>query len=80
MTQLNVTFDTPVCTTQVFAARVGMSVRTVERLVEDGRIPILPKQKKTERTLINLMALSQSALDLYQPPKPRGPRGRSQAA
>lgn len=80
MTQLNVTFDIPVCTTQVFAERTGISKRTVDRLVEDGRIPILPKQKKTERTLINLIALSQSALDLYQPPKPRGPRGRSQAA
>ncbi|ATG72898.1 hypothetical protein AN401_02680 [Zobellella denitrificans] len=80
MTQLTVTFDTPVCTTQIFAERTGISVRTVERLVEDGRIPILPKQKKTERTLINLIALSQSALDLYQPPKPRGPRPRKAVA
>lgn len=80
MTQLNVTFDIPLCTSDVFAERTGISRRTVDRMVEDGRIPILPKKIKGERTLINLIALSQSALDLYQPPKPRGPRGRSQAA
>ncbi|WP_346351012.1 hypothetical protein N2M06_13395 [Oceanimonas sp. AH20CE76] len=80
MTQLNVTFDTPVCTVKVFATKVGISERTIERMVDEGRIPILPKKIKGERTLINLIALSQSALDLYQPPKPRGPRGRSQAA
>ncbi|OYD24720.1 hypothetical protein [Oceanimonas baumannii] len=80
MKQLNVTFDTPICTPDVFAERVGISKCTVDRMVKDGRIPILPKKIQGERTLINLMALSQSALDLYQPPKPRGPRGRSKAA
>ena len=62
MTQFPIHFDAPVCTVERFSELTGLTKRTVENYVHDGRIPIMPKQGKAEKVLINLVLYTQQAL------------------
>ncbi|WP_279452779.1 hypothetical protein [Aeromonas hydrophila] len=42
--------DTPVCTVESFSERTGLTQRTVENYVRAGRIPIMPKQGRAEKS------------------------------
>lgn len=61
---LIIQLDTPCCTKEEYARRTGINVHTVDKMIQQGRIPILPK-KGNEKVLVNLvlctkMAASQS--------------------
>ncbi|AEB50476.1 hypothetical protein [Aeromonas veronii] len=55
--------DTPVCTVESFSERTGLTQRTVENYVRAGRIPIMPKQGRSEKVLINLVLYTQQAMN-----------------
>lgn len=55
--------DTPVCTVESFSERTGLTIRTIENYVRDGRLPIMPKQGKAEKVLINLVLYTQIAMN-----------------
>ncbi|WP_279499233.1 hypothetical protein [Aeromonas veronii] len=42
--------DTPVCTVESFSERTGLTQRTIENYVRAGRIPIMPKQGRSEKS------------------------------
>ncbi|WP_421219900.1 regulator [Aeromonas jandaei] len=55
--------DTPVCTVERFSERTGLTQRTIENYVRAGRIPIMPKQGRAEKVLINLVLYTQQAMN-----------------
>ncbi|WP_421205629.1 regulator [Aeromonas enteropelogenes] len=55
--------DTPVCTVENFSERSGLTQRTIENYVRAGRIPIMPKQGRSEKVLINLVLYTQQAMN-----------------
>lgn len=55
--------DAPICTVAKFAELTGLTERTVENYVHAGRIPIMPKQGKAEKVLINLVLYTQLAMN-----------------
>ena len=57
--------DSPVCTVESFSERTGLTIRTVENYVRAGRIPIMPKQGKAEKVLINLVLYTQIAMNQH---------------
>ncbi|MGI2146282.1 DNA-binding protein [Shewanella frigidimarina] len=62
----NITFqiDAPFVSSEEYARRVGISVRTVRSLISDGRLPIRPKLKPQERPFINMLAVAKEAAEL----------------
>ena len=62
----NFTFqiDAPFVSSEEYARRVGISVRTVRSLISDGRLPIRPKLKPQERPFINMLAVAKEAAEL----------------
>lgn len=62
MTPFPIHFDVPVCTVERFSELTGLTQRTVENYVRAGRIPIMPKEGKAEKVLINLVLYTQQAL------------------
>ncbi|MFM5138445.1 Cro/Cl family transcriptional regulator [Aeromonas rivipollensis] len=54
-TQVVYTF--PVCSKEMFAEASGFSEDYVQSMIEDGRLPILPKTGLRQKVLINLEAL-----------------------
>jgi len=69
MSQFALHFDTPVCSVERFAEISGLTKRTVENYVRAGRIPIIPKQGRSEVVLINLALYTQQALALGNQPR-----------
>lgn len=55
MTQIATHFDTPVAGIDRFCDLSGMTKAT---RIEEGRIPVLPKQGEREVVMVNLMALA----------------------
>ncbi|MFM5656610.1 regulator [Aeromonas veronii] len=55
--------DPPVCTVENFSERSGLTQRTIENYVRAGRIPIMPKQGRSEKVLINLVLYTQQAMN-----------------
>ncbi|MGL4886318.1 MAG: regulator [Aeromonas veronii] len=55
--------DPPVCTVENFSERSGLTQRTIENYVRAGRIPIMPKQGRAEKVLINLVLYTQQAMN-----------------
>lgn len=58
MTQTAIHFDSPVVGLDHFCELSGMTKATVQRRIEEGRIPVMPKQGKREVVMVNLMALA----------------------
>ena len=54
----NITVYTfPVCSKEKFAELAGFSEDYVQPLLEDGRLPTLPKTGRRQKVIINLEAL-----------------------
>lgn len=58
MTQINIQIqtDTPTCTIAEFCRRSGMKQRLVQQKIAAGLIPIMPKEKRLEKPMINMVA------------------------
>ncbi|MBB1362137.1 DNA-binding protein [Shewanella sp. SR44-4] len=64
MSQFTFQIDAPFVSSEEYARRVGISVRTVRSLISDGRLPIRPKLKPQERPFINMLAVAKEAAEL----------------
>lgn len=53
----------PYQTIELFAASSGIPKGTVILMCTDGRLPILPKNKRNEKVLINVALLTKNALE-----------------
>lgn len=83
MTQITIHFDSPVVSLDRFCELSGMTKDTVRRRIEEGRIPVLPKQGKREVVMVNLMALAMLGAEHFKEhvaAKKPGPRSRRPAA
>ncbi|OIN09103.1 hypothetical protein [Oceanisphaera psychrotolerans] len=66
MTQIAIHFDCPVVSVDRFCELSGMTKATVQRRIEEGRIPVLPKQGKREVVMVNLMGLAALGMECFQ--------------
>ncbi|MNF47854.1 hypothetical protein D3C85_1468250 [compost metagenome] len=57
MTPSTAVYIFPVCSKEKFAELAGLSEDYVQDMIEDGRLPILPKTGLRQKVLINLEAL-----------------------
>jgi predicted DNA-binding transcriptional regulator AlpA len=64
MSHFTFQIDAPFVSSEEYARRVGISVRTVRTLISDGRLPIRKKLKPQERPFINMLAVAKEAADL----------------
>ncbi|WP_193789297.1 DNA-binding protein [Muribacter muris] len=57
----NITLDTAEVTIKEYARRTGVSIPTVKKMLEDGRLTPMPKKGK-EQVMINLAERFQKAM------------------
>ncbi|MBP4058653.1 regulatory phage cox family protein [Aeromonas caviae] len=57
MTPSIAVYTFPVCSKEKFAELAGFTEDLVQTMIEDGRLPILPKTGLRQKVLINLEAL-----------------------
>ena len=79
MTQIAIHFDTPVVSVDRFCELSGMTKATVQRRIEEGRTPVMPKQGKREVVMVNLMALAMLGAEHFKEhvaPRKPGPKSR----
>ncbi len=64
MSDIAIQIATPFVTYEEYSRLSGLPYNTVKKMVADGRIPIRPKVRKNDKPLINLLALTQEAVEL----------------
>ena len=64
MSDIAIQIATPFVTYEEYSRISGVPYNTIKKMVADGRIPIRPKLRRTDKTLINLLALTKEAAEL----------------
>lgn len=60
---IQIQIDTPYLSAEEYAARAGLAVRMVREMVQEGRLPTMPRKNGRERIFINNALLLKQALD-----------------
>lgn len=63
MPNATLSITTPVMTVELFASVSGLNKSMVEKMVHDGRLPILPKTGGKQKTLINIALITANAMN-----------------
>lgn len=61
MSEISFKFDTDRKTVKKYAEDTGIPIRTVQDMVHNGDLPILPKKYPKAKVFINMVALYQQA-------------------
>lgn len=66
MADIALQIDSPFITVEKFAEASGIEYETVRTMIKGGRLPIMPKRRPRELTLINMVALYDMAKQTAQ--------------
>ncbi len=61
MSGLPVQMTVPYITVDEYSRQTGIKIETIRHLIKEGRLPIRPKARPRDLTLINVLALMQEA-------------------
>ncbi|RLV58364.1 DNA-binding protein [Parashewanella curva] len=64
MSDIAIQIASPFVTYEEYAKLSGVPYNTIKKMAADGRLPIRPKLKRTDKPLINLLALTKEAAEL----------------
>ena len=62
---IQINIDTPFLTVTEFARRTGLTVRAVQNMIYEGRLPVQKRQdpEKRQRVFINMILLAKQAAE-----------------